>query len=146
MKKFKFVSSGFYGSPKDWLDPKYKRLPNPFSMKDIPSGMFSPFMFKKLNSAKKDGLLIKMREGRGYFVGIQVIDKKARDNKKKKDNSDLRSLGKRMKALQKSADVKELLQVVSKIVSLSKNKDIIPEEIKDLVSKVHRWHESVKYK
>lgn len=142
MIKFRLVSEGI--SPNDrrrWLPKKARSLPALFTFDQVPAGAFSKSVMKRLRSAKKDGAYIHLRGGRRYSLGIVVINKEQRAQKKSADRSSLQKASRRLKALSKDETVKEFLSSLLSVVKLSKNTDLITEETRGICVAVSDWYE-----
>jgi len=145
MVQFKFIGRGqAKGCAKDWVDAKYRELPYTFSITNSNITLFSPSIIKRLQSIKKHGVIIPLRKGRGYFIGIQAINKAQHLSKKKSDAAKLRQLGKKIKLLQNKSDVKEFIETLSQAIGLSKNRNIIPENMNKLYGRMWMWYSSLR--
>lgn len=117
MIKFKFVSNGIVAQERrKWLNKKCQELPLPFMLNDIKPRTFSPSIMKRLRSAQKDGMIIDFRKGRGYRIGIQVINKEDRQDVK----NDIANLKRKITRLAKSNDVKNYIASLRKLIRMSK--------------------------
>lgn len=112
MIQFKLISTGIYPQQrKKWLPYSCKDLPNIFSLKNIKYGMFSKSVIKRLQNVKKHGTKITLRQGRRYFLGIQVINKIS----EKAQNKNIQSLKKRHKKLLNEKLIQEFLDIRLKL-------------------------------
>lgn len=96
-----------------------------------------------MRSVKTDGVVIPLRRGRDYFVGLQAIDKKQRNAKKKSEAAELRMLGKKLKAYENKAWLKAFVETLSRTMKLSKNRNIIPKPVSLLYSRMWMWYSSL---
>jgi hypothetical protein len=116
MIKFKFVSNGIIAQERrKWLNKKCQALPLPFMLDDIKPGTFSSSIMKRLRSAQKDGMIIDLRKGIGYQIGIQVINKEDRQDVK----NDIANLKRKITRLAKSDDVKDYITSLRKLIIMS---------------------------
>ena len=69
--------------------------------------MFSQSVIKKLQTVQKHGTKITLRKGRGYFIGIQVINKISEKEQKK----NVRALKRRHTQLLNEKLIKEFLDI-----------------------------------
>lgn len=114
MVKFKIESFGITGA-KDWLNESCKQLPYIFSLSDVQySGCFSTSIIKRLGGAKKHGLKITLRKGRGYHIFIRVINKEYEKNQQK----NIAIMKRLATKLSKSEDVVKYFDTVRKIKTI----------------------------
>jgi biotin operon repressor len=112
----KLVSKGINANErKAWLNPKCKELKMPFSLNDVKPGMFNKAVMKRLQSAKQHGTYIPVRNGRGYSIGIQVINQD--DAKKQKDN--LTQLKRKHTLMMKEPLIQEWRNLNARLLSLT---------------------------
>ena len=104
--KFKLECHGTT-RPKEWLPKACKTLPSPFTLDDVKPSMFNKSIIKRLQTISKDGAKIKVRGGRGYYIGIVVINKDDRA----KQNTDITNLKRRHTNLLKHEVLKEFIKV-----------------------------------
>ena len=104
MIKFKFY---YERTGRNFLSEKQKKLPSRFSLEDIEPGTFSKNIMKRLSSAKSDGSVIWIANGRFYGLGIIIINKEDRLLKIKKQ----KLIDKEIKELEQNKIVKKYLSL-----------------------------------